>query len=144
MAATVKHLKQFDKIFLGIRENADEKLAHLKSEFLDHQEWLRKAVVDTKESKYGCPPGLPAPLSMSLCFCIVPFCPVRGAATDAVLLTAGATSLARVSCAGTGSASCVPRLYERPRAQARAPALRTRRTRRMWTTAARRRAPSGA
>ena len=55
MAATVKHLKQFEKIFLGIRDSADEKLAHLKSEFLDHQEWLRKAVVDTKESKPGAP-----------------------------------------------------------------------------------------
>jgi len=52
MAATVKHLKQFEKIFLGIRENADEKLAQLNSEFQDHQDWLRKAVVDTKESKY--------------------------------------------------------------------------------------------
>lgn len=52
MAATVKHLKQFEKIFLGIRENADEKLAQLNSEFVDHQEWLKKAVVDTKESKY--------------------------------------------------------------------------------------------
>jgi uncharacterized damage-inducible protein DinB len=51
MGATVKHLKQFEKIFLGIRENADEKLAQLNSEFVDHQEWLRKAVVDTKESK---------------------------------------------------------------------------------------------
>ncbi len=59
MAATVKHLKQFEKIFLGIRDNADEKLAQLKSEFLDHQEWLRKAVVDTKESKYGCLPAVP-------------------------------------------------------------------------------------
>jgi hypothetical protein len=52
MAATVKHLKQLEKIFLGIRENADEKLAQLNSEFIDHQEWLKKAVVDTKESKY--------------------------------------------------------------------------------------------
>ena len=51
MTATVKHLKQFEKIFLGIREHADEKLAELKSEFLEQQEWLRKAVVDTKESK---------------------------------------------------------------------------------------------
>jgi hypothetical protein len=71
MAATVKHLKQFEKIFLGIRDSADEKLAHLKSEFLDHQEWLRKAVVDTKESKYGRPPGPPAPLSMSLLSCAI-------------------------------------------------------------------------
>lgn len=52
MAATVKHLKQLEKIFLCIRENADEKLAQLNSEFIDHQEWLKKAVVDTKESKY--------------------------------------------------------------------------------------------
>ena len=51
MTATVKHLKQFEKIFLGIREHADEKLAELKSEFLEQQEWQRKAVVDTKESK---------------------------------------------------------------------------------------------
>jgi hypothetical protein len=53
MAATAKHLKQFEKIFLSIRENADAKLEQLNGEFLDHQEWLRKAVVDTKESKYG-------------------------------------------------------------------------------------------
>ncbi len=55
MTATVKHLKQFEKIFLSIRENAEEKLAALNSEFLEHQEWLKKAVVDTKESKYVTP-----------------------------------------------------------------------------------------
>lgn len=62
MAATVKHLKQFEKIFLGIRENTDEKLAQLRSEFLDHQEWLKKAVVDTKESKDGL--GLVCPATV--------------------------------------------------------------------------------
>jgi len=69
MAATVKHLKQFEKIFLGIRDSADEKLAHLKSEFLDHQEWLRKAVVDTKESKYGRPPGPPTSVHVPFVLC---------------------------------------------------------------------------
>lgn len=51
MAATAKHLKQLEAILLGIRKAGDEKLAQLNSEFLDQQEWLRKAVVDTKESK---------------------------------------------------------------------------------------------
>ena len=48
MAATVKHLKQFEKIFLGIRDSADEKLAHLKQ-----QKELRGEVLARLESEVG-------------------------------------------------------------------------------------------
>ncbi|EKX47712.1 hypothetical protein GUITHDRAFT_106699 [Guillardia theta CCMP2712] len=60
MSTAARHLKALEKVLLGIRGKCDEKLDQLQEEFVEHQEWLRKTIADTKESKDGlglvCPP----------------------------------------------------------------------------------------
>jgi hypothetical protein len=52
MAATrARQVKTLEKVLLGIRACSIEKLQQLNSEFVDHQEWLRQTIADTKEHK---------------------------------------------------------------------------------------------
>jgi hypothetical protein len=50
-AARVRQVKTIEKVLLGIRSCSIEKLQQLNSEFVDHQEWLRQTITDTKEHK---------------------------------------------------------------------------------------------
>ena len=51
MATRVRQVKTVEKVMLGIRACAVEKLQQLNNEFVDHSDWLKQTISDTREHK---------------------------------------------------------------------------------------------